>query len=309
MKEKIAVIGSGLMGHGIAQVFAVNGHAVTVVDPDEAGLATVHERVGSNLTTMDAHGVVLADEIEMIVGRINLSPELFSGVEGAQFVFEAVFEDMSLKQRIFSDLDQFCSPETILCSNTSVMSITEIASKSNLRERIVGTHFWNPPYLIPLVEVVKGDDTAEFTVDHTYDLLQRAGKHPVKVQRDVPGFVANRLQHALWREAFAIVDEGICDAATVDECVRYGPGLRWPILGPIENADMVGLDLSKSIHDYLLPHINASPTPSTTLMEHVTAGELGFKTGSGFFEWDDESIAESRQRLANYLLEQIAKKD
>ena len=307
MKEKIAIIGSGLMGHGIAQIFACQGHAVTVVDPNEASLTAVPERIRHNLTTMLAHGVTFADEIDVINGRIHLTTDMQSGVEGADFVIEAVFEDMALKQRIFADLDQLCPPATILCSNTSVMSITEIASTSTHRERIVGTHFWNPPYLIPLVEVVKGDETAVSTVDQTYDLLKNVGKHPVKVWRDVPGFVGNRLQHALWREAFAIIDEGICDPATVDECIRFGPGLRWPILGPIENADMVGLDLTKAIHDYILPHINAAPTPSKTLLAHVASDELGFKTGRGFQQWSDEAIAESRQRLATYLLDQLAK--
>ena len=141
-------------------------------------------------------------------------------------------------------------------------------------------------------------------VDKTYNLLKSVNKHPVKVMKDVPGFVANRLQHALWREAFAIIDEGIADAATVDECVRFGPGLRWPILGPVENADMVGLDLTKAIHDYILPHINAEPTPSKTLLDNIEQGNLGFKSGQGFMNWTEEQIAESRQRLLNYLLKQ-----
>ncbi len=300
--KTIGVIGSGLMGHGIAQIFACYGHRVIIADPNRDSLNTVRERVQSNLQTMMAHGVTFADSAEVIASRIELT-ETMSDCAGCDFVVEAVFEDMSLKQRVFAELDQICPPSTILCSNTSVMSITEIASKSIQRQRIVGTHFWNPPYLMPLVEVVKADDSAQAAVDATFDLLQNVGKHPVKVMKDVPGFVANRLQHALWREAFAIIDEGICDAATVDECVRFGPGLRWPILGPVENADMVGLDLTKAIHDYILPHINAAPTPSTTLLDHVNKDELGFKSGRGFLgEWSEEAMAESRQRLANYLL-------
>ena len=311
MNENIAVVGSGLMGHGIAQIFAVAGHAVLVIDPNEASLETVPQRIRNNLELMGSHGVTFDDEIEIILGRISFATELAAAAGSdftADFVIEAVFEDMGLKQRIFADLDAVCPPETILCSNTSVMSITEIASKSIQRQRIVGTHFWNPPYLMPLVEVVKADDSAQHAVDKTFDLLQRVGKHPVKVNKDVPGFVANRLQHALWREAFAIIDEGIADAATVDECVRYGPGLRWPILGPVENADMVGLDLTKAIHDYILPHINAAPTPSSTLLALVEKGELGFKSGSGLLgEWTEAEMDKSRKRLASYLLQQSAK--
>lgn len=302
--EKIAVIGSGLMGHGIAQIFAVQGHEMVVIDPNQESLATVHERISGNLTAMAASGISFAEDIPSIVGRVQLASSIETAVPGANFVFEAVFEDLALKQEVFATLDRLCPPETILCSNTSVMSITAIASHSSLRERIVGTHFWNPPFLIPLVEVVIAADTDEAVVDATYDLLLRAGKHPVKVQKDVPGFVANRLQHALWREAFAIIDAGICDAATVDECIRFGPGLRWPILGPVENADMVGLDLTKAIHDYILPHINADPTPSKTLEELVTSGHLGFKSNQGFQTWSDEEIAASRKRLMDYLLQQ-----
>lgn len=304
MNEKVAVIGSGLMGHGIAQIFACAGHEAIVIDPSTESLSTVHDRVRGNLATMMEHGVSFADDVETIVGRIRTATEMNAAAD-TQYVIEAVYEDMTLKQRIFAELDGICPAETILCSNTSVMSITEIASQSKRRERIVGTHFWNPPYLMPLVEVIKAEDSAQTAVDATYELLKRVGKRPVKVNKDVPGFVANRLQHALWREAFAIIDEGIADAETVDECVRYGPGLRWPILGPVENADMVGLDLTKAIHDYILPHINASPTPSTTLDALVAEGKLGFKSGAGFLgSWSEDEMNASRQRLATYLLTQ-----
>jgi 3-hydroxybutyryl-CoA dehydrogenase len=207
---------------------------------------------------------------------------------------------------LFVDLDKFCPPDVILCSNTSVISITEIAEKAEHRERIVGTHFWNPPYLIPLVEVIRADESAAWCTSATFDLLARVGKHPVHVHKDVPGFVGNRLQHALWREAFAIIDEGICDPATVDEVIRNGFGLRLPVLGPVETADMVGLDLTLAIHNYILKYINADPTPSTTLQAKVEAGELGFKSGSGFLEWSSSDIGASRQRLANYLISVFA---
>ena len=171
MKETIAIIGSGLMGHGIAQIFAVHGHDVTVIDPNEASLANVHERISNNLTIMQAHGVELQEPIETSVARVALSTAM-ADAKNANFVIEAVFEDMALKQQVFADLDAICPPETILCSNTSVMSITEIASKSQRRERIVGTHFWNPPYLMPLVEVVKARDSEETAVSSTYALLK-----------------------------------------------------------------------------------------------------------------------------------------
>ena len=304
---KVAVIGSGLMGHGIAQVFAVAGHDVAVVDPNESSLRAVPERIRANLQAMLARGVQLADDVETILQRVRLTTDMADGCRDVALVTEAVFEDMALKQQVFADLDALCPPEVVLCSNTSVMSITEIASKAQHRERIVGTHWWNPPYLIPLVEVVRTAETAVAIAEATYVLLQKIGKRPVHVYRDVPGFVGNRLQHALWREAFAIIDEGICDAATVDEVVRNSFGLRLPVLAPVENADMVGLDLTLAIHNYILPHINASPTPSTTLQEKATQGNLGFKTGEGFLDWSEEAAAASRLKLMKYLLDVLAR--
>jgi len=305
-KERIAVIGAGLMGHGIAQIFAVHGHPVWLVDDKEETLNSAKDRVRTNLANMAKQGVDLDEDILVIVERINTTMDLSEACEGANFVFEAVFEDLELKQNLFVDLDKFCPPDVILCSNTSVISITEIAEKAEHRERIVGTHFWNPPYLIPLVEVVRAEESADWCITATYDLLARVGKHPVHVHKDVPGFVGNRLQHALWREAFAIIDEGICDPATVDEVIRNGFGLRLPVLGPVETADMVGLDLTLAIHNYILKYINADPTPSTTLQAKVEAGELGFKSGSGFLEWSSSDIGASRHRLANYLINVFA---
>jgi len=300
--ERIAIIGAGLMGHGIAQIFAFHGHPVYLVDENQDTLDSAKNRVRANLSNMSKQGVNVGASVEDIISRIEISVDMANACQGSDFVFEAVFEDLELKQQIFADLDQLCSPTTILCSNTSVISITEIAAKAEHPERIIGTHFWNPPYLIPLVEVVRAENTAEWCTTATYDLLARVGKHPVHVHKDVPGFVGNRLQHALWREAFAIIDEGICDPATVDEVIRNGFGLRLPILGPIETADMVGLDLTLAIHNYILQHINADPTPSTTLQARVAAGELGFKSGTGFMQWSQDDIIESRQRLADYLI-------
>jgi len=306
--EPVAVIGSGLMGHGIAQVFAVGGHPVTVVDPHTASLHTVKERVHANLTAMAQHGIDLGADIDAIVSRIALATDLEAGVAGATFVFEAVFEDLALKQDLFVRLDRACPPATALCSNTSVMSITQIASTAQHQERIVGTHWWNPPYLIPLVEVVRTERAADWCLNATYELLTRVGKQPVHVHRDVPGFIGNRLQHALWREAFALIDAGICDAATIDSVVQNSFGLRMPMLGPLVNADLIGLDLALAIQDYLFPHLNASPTPSPMLRAKVERNELGFKTRGGFFPWTDETIAATRASLTNYLLDALDKR-
>ena len=191
-----------------------------------------------------------------------------------------------------------CGPDTILATNTSVMSPTEIASKAERRERIIGTHWWNPPFLIPLVEVVQTEQAAPWVIDVTMELHRAIGKHPVHARKDVPGFIANRLQHALWREAISIVEHGIADAATVDESIKYGPGLRLPVLAPLENADLVGLDLVLSIHDYVLKHLEDSHEPSPLLREKVEKGQLGFKSGGvGFQQWTPEEQKALRAEL------------
>ena len=231
--ENIAVIGAGMMGHGIAQIFAIHGHPVTLMDLQDSLLSDAIENIRANLSLMAQRGIISSAEIQPAIQRIKTTTDLKEAASQAQFVVEAVLEKLELKQEIFQNLDSLSPPDTILATNTSVISITQIAQKSKHRGRIVGTHFWNPPYLIPLVEVIRGEQTDPKVVEKTYALLQRVGKHPVRVHKDVPGFVGNRLQHALWREAISIVERGIADAATVDECVKFGFGLRLPHLEPI----------------------------------------------------------------------------
>lgn len=297
-----------MMGPGIAQVFAANGHPVRVHDTAGERLATVKERVRANLERLAEYGLADAAGIQETLGRISVTQDLKEACAGAGVVVEAITEDLGLKQELFAELDRLCPPETILCSNTSVMSITEIGSRAKRRERILGTHYYQPPFLVPLVEVVQTKYTAPECMDKICAMLCAAGKVPVRVLKDVPGFIANRMQHALWREAFALIDEGVCDPETIDIAVRNSFGFRLPVLGPVMAADMVGLDLTLAIHDYVLKHLNASPTPSSTLREHVAKGELGFKTGRGFLKWDEDSIRAAREQLTTYLLETLSRK-
>jgi 3-hydroxybutyryl-CoA dehydrogenase len=300
--ERVAVIGGGMMGAGVAQVFAAAGHEVVLQDLYPEALERAPGTIRGNLSLLAEHGLFAADAVEAAAGRVRTTTDLGDATDGAEFVVECVFEDLALKQDVFERLDAVCPPQTILATNTSVMSITEIGARTKHKGRVVGTHFWNPPYLVPLVEVVRTEAVDPQVVERTIALLRRAGKHPIDCKRDVPGFVANRLQHALWREAISIVEHGIADAATVDESIRFGPGLRLPILAPMENADMVGLDLTLAIHDYILPHLEASGVPSPLLRQRVEAGDLGFKTGRGFQEWSEEEADASRRRLVEYLV-------
>ncbi|MBN2027521.1 MAG: 3-hydroxyacyl-CoA dehydrogenase family protein [Actinobacteria bacterium] len=301
--DRISIIGAGLMGHGIAQVFASCGHAVSLMDIEEGRLEAALASIRDNLASMAERGIVKAGEIDDILARIHTTTRLEEASAGADFVVEAVVEKPDLKRGIFRELDSLCPAETVLATNTSAISITEIAQESSHRERIVGTHFWNPPHLVPLVEVVPGRDSAPWALDRAYGLMHSAGKHPVRVNKDVPGFVGNRLQHALWREAISIVERGIADAETVDEVVKMGFGMRLPVLGPLENADMIGLDLTLQIHDYLLGYIDDSHEPSPLLREKVAAGELGFTSGRGFKEWTPRDMEACRAELRRHLME------
>jgi len=301
--KNISVIGAGMISPGVAQVFAVKNYNVCIYARRQEVLPEAIDKIRTNLAMMAEKGLGSESEIEPAISRIKTTTDLSEAAADAQLVIECLSENLELKQKFFQDLDRLCPADAILATNTSVISVTEIASKSQNRGRILGTHFWNPPYLIPLVEVVKGNDTTDEVMEATYQVMKDAGKHPVKCMKDVPGFIANRLQHALWREAISIVEHGIADAATVDEALQNSFAIRLPVLSPLETADMVGLDLALSIHDYILKHLESSPDPSPLLKEKVEKGELGFKTGQGFQTWSAEDADRSRKKLANYLIE------
>jgi 3-hydroxybutyryl-CoA dehydrogenase len=304
--KKIAIIGGGTMGHGCAMVFAGGGYSVGLYSRRAETLQKAEEGMRSDLAFLAERGLGKLDEVETIAGRVTTTQVMEEAAADADFVLECVAEDMALKQDTFQKLDRICPPDVVLATNTSVMSPTEIASTSEHRERILGTHWWNPPFLIPLVEVVQTEETAPWVIDLTMGLHWAIGKHPVHAKKDVPGFIANRLQHALWREAISIVEHGIADAATVDESLKYGPGLRLPVLAPLENADMVGLDLTLSIHNYVLRHLEDSHEPSPLLKQKVEKGELGFKSGGvGLQNWTPEAQKQLRANLLDYLTKAI----
>ena len=291
----IAVVGGGLMGTGIAQVFARADHNVTVFEPNEDVRSTLTKRVADNLQ--------LIGEETTAAARIEVTDDLMRAVGNADYVTEAAPEKLELKRTIFSDLVRLAPRDAILASNTSVIPITRIIDGLETSERMVGTHWWNPPYLVPLVEVIETEATSKSTVDRTMTLLRELGKAPAHVRKDIPGFVANRLQHALWREAIAMVANGICDAKTLDTCVKNSFGLRLPVLGPLENADMVGLDLTLDIHQTIIPELDRSEGPNPFLQQQVEAGRLGFKSGEGFRTWTGEEMNELRERLTRHLVQ------
>jgi 3-hydroxybutyryl-CoA dehydrogenase len=290
---RIAVVGAGLMGHGIAQVFALAGHQVAITDAIAANLDTVKSRITSNLRD-------LGDD-PAAVERVTPQADLAAAVRDADYVVEAVSEDLPLKQKLFAEIEAHVRPDTVLASNTSVIPITSIMQNLGRRERALGTHWWNPPFLVPLVEVIETQWTTPQVVEWTVALHAAAGKKPAHVKKDVPGFIGNRLQHALWREAVSLVENGICDAETVDTVIKAAFGRRLPVLGPLENADMVGTDLTLAIHKTVLPAIESRPGPSPYLEKLVADGKLGFKSGEGFRTWTPEQQAALRSKVVQHL--------
>jgi 3-hydroxybutyryl-CoA dehydrogenase len=297
---KIGVIGGGLMGHGVAYLLAAAGHEIGVFEPQAETRASMPRRL---------HAIVdLLGDDPALLKRIAAHDKLAPAVQGAKFVFEAAPEKLPLKQRIFAELESAVAPDTILASNSSAIPSTEIGRDLKHRERVVGTHFWNPPHLVPLVEVIQNEKTSDAVVRATMELLRDAGKVPVHVRRDVPGFVGNRLQHAMKREAFALVAAGVCDAETIDTVVKEGFGARTAVLGPMEQSDLVGLDLALDIADVLYAHLDRTASAPSILREKVKAGRLGMKTGEGLRKWTPESADAVRQRLSRFLAEQARAK-
>lgn len=293
MAERIGVIGAGLMGHGIAQVFAVAGARVRVFDPSPTALRSLRPRIESNLEALGMP-TEAANKVEPV-------SSIAAAAGAAEMVFEAVPEDLERKRAVFAEFADSADADTILASNTSVISIAAIAADLPPADRIVGTHWWNPPYLVPLVEVIQHDKLDPAVVERTMAILEDAGKTAVHVKRDVPGFVGNRLQHAMWREALALVDAGVCEPREIDKVVRNGFGARLAAIGPIENADLVGLDLIEAIHTYLLPHLDVSTEPAVGLRERVARGELGAKSGRGYLDWEEGDADLARDRMVKKI--------
>ncbi|MCJ8323671.1 MAG: 3-hydroxyacyl-CoA dehydrogenase family protein [Rhizobiales bacterium] len=293
IKTNISIIGAGLMGHGLAQVFAFAGHRVKVYDAHQIALDSLHDRIVVNLKS-------LGQDVNSSA-NIEVFSSLEDAVKDADFVFEAAPEKLEIKRAIFADLVKHAPKNAVLASNTSAMPITGIGENLPTNDRILGTHWWNPPFLVPLVEVVSPHFTDQVNVEKMMSLLSSVGKSPVHIKKDVVGFVGNRLQMALWREAIAIVEDGIADAETVDTVVKQSFGRRLAVLGPLENADLIGTDLTLDIHNTILKDLSRATEPSKYLKMLVADGRLGMKSGEGFKSWSKDQA----QRLRNTLFDHL----
>ncbi len=293
-EPRVAVIGAGLMGAGIAQVFLAAGVPVAVYDPAPAALDALPGRICAGLDLLGLPN-------DRFGGLLRRGTGIADTVAQASLVIEAAPERLEVKRRIFAQLDAAAPAQTVLASNTSAIPIREIARDLRGRQRVIGTHFWNPPYLVPLVEVVQAGASDPAAVRAAIALLDRVGMKPVHVAADVPGFVGNRLQHALKREAIALVANGICTAETVDTVTRFGFGARLGIVGPLEQADLGGLELTLAIHQTLMPDLDRTPEPHPLLVEKVRKGETGAAAGRGFRRWRPGEAQARRDQITREL--------
>ena len=306
--KKVSVIGAGTMGHGIAQAYAQEGYPVTITDVAKPALAGVKDRIKSNLETLAREGLIPQKEIASIVARISVVDSLGNAVRDADLVTEAIFEDLPTKTKLFQEMEKFCTPECILASNTSSFPMTQISSRMKNPERAIVTHWMNPPYLVPLVEVVPGEKTSEQTYKTAYEILRKIKKVPVKVQKEVLGFLINRIQTAMNREVYHLVEIGAASAEDIDRAVVTSLGFRLAFLGPLLVRDLAGLDVTCKVDGTILPELDSSIKANKLLRDMVDRGEYGAKTGKGFFSYTRQSIAKlikERDRRFIHLLKEL----
>jgi 3-hydroxybutyryl-CoA dehydrogenase len=298
--ETAAVIGTGMMGPGIALTLAMGGVRTTIVGRTAVSAVAGMDRARASGGVLVESGLADREEMDRAFELVTASPDFDGTVD---LVIESAPENMEFKQGLFAKLDAETKPDTVLASNTSGLSITAIASRCARPERVLTTHFWNPPHLMPLVEIVKGERTSDDAVERVRALLAKCGKMPVVVKKDRPGQLGNRLQMALVREAINIVQEGIADAEAVDLVAKNGFGIRMPAYGIFEHQDIVGLDMGVTIVDYVTRDLNNEPRAPELMRELVREGKLGAKTGRGFYDWSAKSADEVRAKRDAFLVE------
>ena len=306
--KAVAVLGAGTMGHSIAIALLQRMIPVSLVDVSGPALDSARKTISNYLEKRFKDGKLTVQESTDIYQCLDTFKEIDRGVEGVNLVIEAVPEIPNLKMQLFERLDRICPPEVVLATNTSGIPITSIAETTSHKERVIGTHFYMPAHLIPLVEVIKSKYTGEEAAGITVEFLRAVGKKPVLVNKDIPGFIGNRLQHAIAREAISLVQNGIASVHDVDTVARYTLGLRFPHTGPLEQRDLNGLDIHLAITEYLYSALENSTEPLAILKEKVAQGMLGVKSGRGFYNWEDcnkEELMDRKYELLVKVLELV----
>ncbi|MFD6209503.1 MULTISPECIES: 3-hydroxyacyl-CoA dehydrogenase family protein [unclassified Peribacillus] len=302
MIKKIAIIGSGVMGSGIALSFAAGGYFVTINDIKEEFLSHAQDRISENLSLLIEEGVLTEQEKQGALANITYSVDLESAVRDADFIIEAIPEVIELKLNLYEQLEKIIKPDAIVASNTSTFPISQLMEKASFAERMVITHFFNPGHLVPLVEIVQHNETKPEIVKTTCDLMRKIGKSPILLKKEIAGFIANRLQTALMREAFYLLKEGVANAEDIDTAITAGPGFRWAFTGPIEIADFGGLDTWQRVFDNVSPVLDQSKEAPVLIRDLVDEGKLGTKSGEGIFTYEESTVSQRiNKRDRNFI--------
>ena len=303
--ETIGVLGAGLMGHGIAQVFAAAGHPIIMVDADPTAFDRARAKIRQNLDLLVEYEWLDAAAADAVLPRISTSTEL-AALAPADLIIEAVAEDPTVKRAVYAELAPHLQPEAILATNTSSIPVRVLADATGRPDRFTTTHFFRPAYIIPMVEVTKGSETSEATITRVIALLRGAGLRPVRINIDLPGQVANRLRQALFREALDLVERGVISAEDIDELAGFSFGPRMPLMGVIRDRDLVGLDITVRGAERVWPDLSTADQPHAALSDLAAAGHLGLKTGRGFFDWSDVDFAAYWTQMERQQLEIFA---
>lgn len=303
--KKVATIGTGMIGPDVSLCVAMAGYDVTMLGRNDDSAARGRARFEKNLNYLVDNNVYHSTEADRINGRLRTSTNFSDAVAGSDLVVEAIIEVLEDKQTLFKSLEDFCSPETILVSSTSGLSSNDLAACLKHRERAMVMHFWNPPYVVPLVECVPNDVTSEQTVETCRKWLEHLGKQPVFLKKDTMGHIGNRLQHALLRECLHLIQSGVADAQSIDKVFRSCLGPRYASIGLIEYMETVGWDLQVKIESYLLPDLAADQRPQKILMDLYKAGTWGAKTNSGLYDWANKSLDEVTARQNSLFLDRV----
>lgn len=306
-RDTVLIYGSGMMGCGIAVCSALAGNKTILYNKKEESLQRAAERVKKNLDELLSYNLCTQEQAEKAKQLISRSYQLDDVYDRVSMVIESVYEDLELKQDVFYALDKVLPKEVPLLSNTSGLRISDIASKTQFPERTLTTHFWLPPTLVPLVEVVVGDRSSQDLAYKISDELKRWGKSPVVVKKDLPGQLANRILQAIIREAVNIVETGLASAEDVDTAIKMGMALRFPVWGPLEHVDAVGVKLCKSVQDTVLPEISSCDHASQMFDDLLNEGMDGYKTGRGFYDWSKKSMDDLVEKRNNFIVYALKK--